>query len=211
MASKSVMAALSRSFSEPRFSWRGGESNASELRPPLVDSGRARLQLCPHLDAADLFADQEADLLPISRRVVNPAPRRKPVSSGTARFLVVTRQGLGQVPVGYKPIQSHLPLLPLLFIFFSFSIQTSIQSIKASLTNDYSTTSRSPPFSHCEPIRVCGRDPPDVGLVDAHPKADGGHDHSHSALHPAVLHLRTVTRLESWPRKNVLAQKLISS
>ena len=50
----------------------------------------------------------------------------------------------------------------------------------------------SPAIGSCQAERAV----PDVGLVDAHAEADGGHDDGHPALHPVGLDGGALGRLE---------------
>lgn len=106
MASKSVKAALSVSTAVPRFSCRqvGKMFTTLEIMcffvgVPLILS---RPIFCADLSTADLLADEEVNLLHIFRGVVCAAGRGQSVSPSSPRLLVVTGQGLSQVPMSYK-------------------------------------------------------------------------------------------------------------
>lgn len=59
----------------------------------------------PDLSAADLLANEEVYLLCISWRVVYSTGRRQSISPSSTRLLVVTGQGLSQVPVSYESVK----------------------------------------------------------------------------------------------------------
>lgn len=60
--------------------------------------------LCCHLFPGDFLADQEVDLVLIPGGVIGAAAGRQAVSPCSPRLLIVTGQGLGNVPVSYKPV-----------------------------------------------------------------------------------------------------------
>lgn len=102
MASKSVRAALSVSFAEPRFSC--GRVYKIFTTHETVFYMKQLLIVCSfaNLSAVDLLANQEGHLLRVFRRVVRATGGGPSVSAGSPRLLVVTGQGLSQVPMSNK-------------------------------------------------------------------------------------------------------------
>lgn len=105
MASKSVMAALSVSLAEPRFSCRQVHkafTNRKKKDGQVAGDPQHFEFTLADLSAADLLSDEEVHLLRISRGVVCATGGGQSISPSTPRLLVVTGQGFSQVPVSYK-------------------------------------------------------------------------------------------------------------
>lgn len=103
MASKSVMAALSVSLAEPRFSC--GQDSAKKHSKPCRFAAFVEFEFSRRstdLLAVELLVDEELHLLHVFRGVVGAAGGRQAVPAGSPGLLVVAGQGLGQVPVRHK-------------------------------------------------------------------------------------------------------------
>lgn len=114
MASKSVMAALSVSFTEPRFSCGQIYKTYTNLEMMFVfflpQEFLSQLELSHHsadLSAGDFLADEEIHLLHVFRGVVCATGRGQSVSPSSPRLLVVTGQGLSQVPMCYESAKTN--------------------------------------------------------------------------------------------------------
>lgn len=178
MAWKSVMAVLSVSFAEPRFSCRQVCKMFTNLERTLTfiygSSSHFEFScICADLSAADLLADEEVHLVRIFWRVVCATGGGQSIPPSSPRLLVVTCQGLSQVPVSHKPAGISKTLA-----------HTNINSA-----------------ANKKRIWLNLIASPDIGLVYSHPKADGGYDDQHLPLHPLILDLCAISCLQTYSVK----------
>lgn len=124
---------------------------------------------CADLSAGNLLADEEVQLVLIFRGVVRATGGGQPVSPSSPRLLVVTGQGLSEVPMSYKP---------------------------AGLTKTLAHTNVNSVVNH-KVIRQNLIASPDIGLVDSHTEADGGYNNQHLPLHPLILDLCAICCLQT--------------
>lgn len=167
MASKSVRAALSVSFSEPRFSC--GRVYKIFTTRETVFYVKQLLIVCAFADlsAFNLLANQEGHLLRVFWRVVCATGGGQSISAGSPRLLVITGQGLSQVPMSNKSVE----LNKILAFYINLNHIPKAES--------YLIAS------------------PDISLVYSHTKANGSHNNQDLPLHPFVLDLCAITRLQT--------------
>lgn len=77
---------------------------ANQTRGKAVYRGRWGLFCTSHLDVRELLLDQEADLIPVIPWVIEAAAGWFSISPSSARLLVISSHGLGNIPVGNKSV-----------------------------------------------------------------------------------------------------------